>query len=197
MRALVEMANAGTLYLTDCLAQPEPIRTYVGDCLLGYNVDAQTHLQKQGEFIPHELASYRVRVVSIPHMVQTSEEKPDGSTLTRFEEQSDVPITFRMGSEVVDEAMTYDAAKQHLDVWSDTVRVKPRYVETGRTDTTLTLQEAVWCLRQHGENVKRARSRRLQRRCWRVREVRPGQEPQQAKRGPGRPRKEEASDANA
>ena len=193
LRTLVEMANAGTLYLTDCLAHPEPIRTYVCECILGHTIGPD-NVHKAGEFVPQELLDYRVHCISIPHMAQVDEEMPDGTTRSRMVEKRDQPISFIYGMEVLDEGLTYAAAKQTRAAFANVQQWRKRWVSTGKTDVSLPLQQAFWLLRAQGENVKRARSRRLQRSTWKVREVRPqpkaadGDEPQ--RRGPGRPRKD-------
>lgn len=196
LRVLVDLAKTGVLYLTDCLAQPEPIRSFVCECILGHAVGPD-NTQRAGEFVPQELLDYRVRVVSIPHMAQVDEEMPDGSTRSRYVEKKDQPIHFPFGVEVLDEGMTYAAAKQTRDAFANVQQWRKRWIDTGSTDVQLPLQQAFWCLREYGENVKRARSRRLQRIAWRVREVRPSAGSDEPRRGPGRPRKEQAGEVVA
>lgn len=190
LRCLVDMAKDGTLYLTDCLAQPEPIRTLVCECILGHSIGPD-HNQRAGEFVPQELLDYRVHIVSIPHMVPVSEDLPDGTTRVRYLEKKDQPIVFPFGVEVFDEGMTYHAAKQTRDAFADVQQWRKRWVNTESNDVSLPLQQAFWCLREYGENVVRARSRRLQRSKWRVREIKPGTQPtaEEPRRGPGRPRR--------
>ena len=188
LRNLVDMAKAGTLYLTDCLAHPEPIRTFVAECILGHAIGVD-NLQRAGEFVPQELLDYRVRIVSIPHMAQVDEDMPDGTTRSRMVEKRDLPISFVAGTEVLDESMTYAAAKQTMPAFSSAQQWRKRWINTESTDVRLPLQQAFWCLRDQGENVKRARSKRLQRVTWKVRELRPGVG-DETRRGPGRPRKD-------
>lgn len=190
MRELVALAASGDLYLTDVFAQGEPIRSIAGDCILGFKMRREDRVG--GAKIPPELRSYRVRIRAIPHMVQVDRDQPDGTTHTTWEERT-TPITFRFGSEDLDETLEYEAARQVMDVYSSADHVRPAYVETGETDVTLPLDQAWWCLKEQGRNVRRAVGKKRQRTWWKCEEVRPGTKSEAdkgaKKRGPGSPSK--------
>jgi hypothetical protein len=197
---LVDMANAGTLFLTDCLNQGEPVNSIVGDVILGYAIENQEH--QTGQHVPLELEEYRVKIRAIPHLVQIDIEHPDGSFSSRFEEQV-TPIAYRLGSEQADDSDVYPAARLH-NVGAGNrdgtpmISYRPRIIETGKTEVTLPLKHAVWCLRGQGKNVKRAVRRAVQRLWWNVEEVPPWEvKPVEEKRGPGRPKKQQPQVSHA
>jgi hypothetical protein len=175
MRRLKEMAADGTLYLTDALNHAKPIPDLVGMCILGHEIQ-HGGVFREGRNVPAELKSYQVRVVAIPHVIQKDTLTPEGHTQSRLEEVV-TAITFKAGEESVDEETSYEASKEIGDAYAELQHVRPIIVETGKTDVTLPLDQALWCLRQQGANIRRAKSLRLQRKLWLVREVPPGEQP--------------------
>jgi hypothetical protein len=198
------MAEEGTLFLTDCYNQPvsererEQIEILIGDVLHGHRLNPAGNQVRQA--MPAELRRYTVKVRSIPHKVQVDEPVdnpvPGASPVKSvMKTATDVPIRFCVGSVVIGESSSYDEAKAIGDAFAQGLEwYEKEYLEFDEPEAELTLDEAVWCLRQQGKYVKRASSLRLQEKFWKVAEVRPEpvvveEEPPAKRRG--RPRKSE------
>lgn len=191
LRQLEEMAKSGTLFITDIIGCGEPIKTIAGECILGIRRENGNMRQVGLPGISKVLMGYTVRIRAIDHLVQHDQTMPDGTIQSRFEMET-TPITFRYGSQPLDESMTYQAAQQSGAIHhTDMAQVERIYMDTGETEVELPLDQAWWCLREQGKNCARAASQRRQNAIWKVEEIRPD-----AKRGPGRPRKTEQAEAN-
>lgn len=198
-RRLVELAEAGELFVTDIFAHGPAVSTLAGEVILGQDHDQSGAMVAAK--VPRSLLNYTVRVRSIPWMKQFDTENEDGSTSSRFREVKDEPIAFQVAAEEEeDDGMTYESARDSgMRAWGDMqVRYRKVWVHTGKTLVDLDLDQAWWCLRQYGKYVKHASSRRAQRNLWRCEEVHPSEyQDAPKKRGPGRPRKEAQEVAGA
>ena len=178
---LAEMADEGTLFLTDCLnqgrgkAQIEAVRALVGDVIMGYDVGPDGY-QRQGRPVPREVLNYRVKVRAITCRVQVDKEMPDLSVATTYVAKRKT-IGWKDFPNIVGEAIDLATARATQDAYAQGQEwFEPNNVDTGELETELSTRDALLCLRQRGKNVKPAKSKRLQQFYWQVEEVRPNEQ---------------------
>ncbi len=183
LERLVDMAESGTLFLTDCVNQPgtrayrQAVADYVGQCILGHGHDANGN-PREGLTVPRPLADFRVRIVAIPHHVQVDKEVGAGRVDVSYVDKV-TEITFCAGKVPFDEHPNKsEAMSAGLNAASSATEVfVADIVETGEIDTTLYVKDAWRCLRKQGEHFALAPSRRIQGSVWKCKEVRPGEDP--------------------
>jgi hypothetical protein len=183
-----EACKEGAFVLSVALQHPEPLRTLVGDVILGYEVDNKGN-QQRGIDPPDAVRDYRVRVRSLER------EKIDGEVFDERQRRmvphvvKDRPnVGFKLPAVPADEALSKNEAKNvflagefgFLSHASEPQMV-PQYEDTGSPDVVLPLKKAIWALRQNGKHVKRAKSKRLQDTYWLYEEVPHGQKDEEAK----------------
>lgn len=150
-REMAAMAEAGTLFLTDVLLQPDRVAGVAADVIMG--VQVVDHMQTR-KHPPAILQTYKVHVRSL------SDE------------------TIKWEQDIARGDLIRKGASEGLDMMRDDApmaayRAEPEWVDTGSTDAMLTLQQAVLCLKQAGKYVRRAKRSGLQSKQWRWEEIRP------------------------
>jgi hypothetical protein len=154
------------------------IRDMVGQCILGHDHAPDSRSPREGRNVPRVLADYKVRIVAIPYVAQVDHERGAGRVDVTYEERTD-NIVFCAGKIPVESlpsknealAAGMNAATSDTDVYVSDI------VDTGSRDVSLYVKEAWFCLREQGEHFASAPSSRTQSHKWRVREVRPGEDP--------------------
>lgn len=171
---LVEMAQAKALCLTDCMAQRPPIPDLVCEVILGHDYGPD-RTQRQGIYVPHELQAATVRLVSIPCKVQVDEEQDDGTVRSKYVTKR-LPISFACGARTTGTSGTLEAARAVERPWAELEWQQEVWHHTGEHDVRLPVAQAIWALKQYGQDVKNARGKVRQLNRWRLREVRLGEE---------------------
>ena len=193
---LVEMANAGTLYLSECLAHQAS--TMVREVIHGRDIDG-SGIPRAGRPIPRELKRHEIKLRVIPHRVQVDTYSPQlGRMVSSYEEKSDPPVSFKLPRIELAHLTENDArmlgSAGSINQYSSAPAGEANVVDIESKEFMLPLDEAIFCLDQCGKGVRRARSVKQQAIAWKVEEVHPsGSQPAPKKRGRGRPRKVAAS----
>lgn len=166
-RELERMARDGTLYLTDVLLQPDRIRDTASDVIMGVMLINRTQQPRRPSVF---LESYKVRIRSLTgenikweRGIVPGESIGKGATTGLGIERADAPIAVHRAESEVEELES--------------------------TDAMLTLREAMFCLKQAGKYVRRAKSARLQATQWKYEEVRPEASTKADEPAPKAPRK--------
>jgi hypothetical protein len=189
---LAEMAAAGDLFVTECLAIGDPIRTHVLQAIMGHDVDAKGVFRK-GRPVPHALKQATVKLRSLKRLREDGVVWEHGTARPNYVEQQE-PILIKLPAEESD-ALTEEQAQTAGVPATDATQAIPQELRFDGTEADVPLAEACMGLTQGGAWVRRARSARMQHFLWRIEEIPPEkqadeEDPQpQPKRGPGRPRK--------
>ena len=208
---LAEMAEDGSLYVTECLTLPEPIPTLVREVIHRTDRLGPEGAPRGNRPLDPALKKAEIRLRCIPHRVQHDVYRPElGRAVPEFREQAGPPVTFRLPDLEID-GMGFDEARSRGlagedTLWSSAEGRTRNIVEIQSEEFELPIEEAVFCLDKIGKFVRRARSTKSQQTEWKVEEIHPsGEQPSldapkrkatkrrvigEKKRGPGRPKKD-------
>ena len=185
-RRLVEMAESGELFLTECLALGDPIRTHVLQAIMGHAVRNKRYEKGLRTREGVALAGVTVKLESLPRLREDGVVWENGAARPNYVESRE-HLSIKLPA-IDSDLMSKDDAREAGVAATDAPMAIPQVMDLGVHEADVPLAEAAMGLMQSGAFVRRARSGRMQHFLWRLREVHPT-EAKPEKRGPGRPRK--------